>query len=187
MLGTFFFIKRGYVPYLVIFFLSSKHSKTLSKPSPNSTKIFNQIQTSQPLIPDSRLKSQASILHSNLHQEFSKVEVCGLIVETFLSTSPTIYPLYLLQVYGSLWSFMNSWIMELLLHILLWSIFAYYHEMELLCDVYGFHASMIKLWKLIYICMLLVGWFICISKLVGLSTLEVHDFIYMNNSPSCVW
>ena len=23
--------------------------------------------------------------------------------------------------------------------------FAYYHEMELLCDVYGFHASMIKL------------------------------------------
>ena len=31
--GRFSFIKRGYVPYLVIFFLASKHSKTLSKPS----------------------------------------------------------------------------------------------------------------------------------------------------------
>jgi len=29
--------------------------------------------------------------------------------------------------------------------------FAYYHEMKLLCDVYGFYASMIKLWRLIYI------------------------------------
>ena len=29
--------------------------------------------------------------------------------------------------------------------------FAYYYEIELLCDVYGFHASMIKLWRLIYI------------------------------------
>ena len=40
--------------------------------------------------------------------------------------------------------------MELLLHILLWSIFVYYHEMEWLYDVYGFHASMIKLWRLLY-------------------------------------
>ena len=36
--------------------------------------------------------------------------------------------------------------------------FAYYHEMELLCDVYGFHASMIKIIKVdLYMCMLLVG------------------------------
>jgi len=96
---------------------------------------------------------------------------------------------------GMMWmSFMWSYMWRYDVNEFMWSCddpimvyFAYYHEMELLCDVYGFHASMIKLWRLIYICMLLVGWFICISKLVGLSTLEVHDFIYMNNSPSCVW
>ena len=106
-------------PILSHIFFTSKHSLS---PLQNSTKIFNQIQTSQALIPDSRrnLKLQFSI--PIFIKDSPKLRYVGLIVEIFLSTSPTIYPLFLLHVYGSLWLFMNSWSMELLLHTLLWSI-----------------------------------------------------------------
>ena len=96
-----FFYKKGICPILGhIFFLTSKHSKTLSKPS---SKFHQDLQPNSNISSSNsgfKTQSQASILHSNLHQGFSKVEVCGLIVETFLSTSPTIYPLFYFKFMG---------------------------------------------------------------------------------------
>lgn len=137
-----FFIKRGYVPYLVIFFLTSK---TLSKPSPK----FHQDPQPNSNISSSnsgfKTQSQASILHSNLHQGFSKVEVCGFDCGNF--------PFHKSN-HLSFISTSSLWVLMVIYELLKYGIttthpimvyFAYYHEMKLLCDVYGFHASTIKL------------------------------------------
>ena len=183
MLGRFFY-KKGICPKLShIFFLTSKHSKTLSKPSP---KFHQDLQPNSNISSSNsgfKTQSQASILHSNLHQGFSKVEVCGLIVETFLSTSPTIYPLFYFKFMGpydhlwtlELWNYYYTSYYGLFLYIFMkWN--DYMMFMVFMPPWSNYEGCYIC----IYICMLLVGCFIWILKLVGLSTLETHDFIYMN-------
>jgi len=185
--GQFFFQRAYDIPYIsLVHSKSLKHFSNIQKLSLNPLQKFHQDHQPNSRIPNFnsgfKIQSQA-ILHSNLHQEFSKVEVCGLIVETFLSTSPTIYPLFYFKFMGP---YDHLWTLEL------WN---YYYT-----SYYGLFLYIIMKWNdymmfmvfmppwsnyegcyiCIYICMLLVGCFTWILKFVGLSTLETHDFIYMN-------
>ena len=119
--------------------------KTLSKPPP---KLHQDLQPNSNISSSNsgfKTQSQASILHSNLHQGFSKVEVCGFDCGNL----PFHKSNHLSSIFTS-----SLWVLMVIYELLKYGIttthpimvyFAYYHEMELLCDVYGFHASMIKL------------------------------------------
>ena len=94
------FYKKGICPKLShIFFLTSKHSLS---PLQNSTKIFNRIQTSQALIPDSRLNLKLQFSIPIFIKNSPKLRYVGWL---WKPSFPQVQP-FILYFTSSLWVLM---------------------------------------------------------------------------------
>ncbi len=157
-LERFFFYKKGICPILSHFFLASKHSKTLSKTSPNSTKILNQIQTSQALIPDSRLNLKLQFSIPIFIKNSPKLRYVGWL---WKPSFPQVQPFILYIYFKFMGPYDYLWTLEL------WN---YYYT-----SYYGLFLHIIMKWNYYVMFMVFMlpwsnyeGWYIYMYVVGGL-------------------